>query len=246
MQVFTFRLPDNLTQWRIRLRGSDGNQFLLDYQDSIFTQKELMVQLETPTFLVENDKSILRAIVFNSTHDSLAITIKCIPQKGVVLSSVKEIDTIIHAHSIISTECEISTLNVDNAIISLQVISDKFSDGEQRIIPVKRYAVPMYTGKSLIVQDSATVQLSIPIEHKSFDKKFSFQITPDPIKSMLPSLKYLMAYPHGCVEQTMSRFLPDLYVGKLLDTSDHAYDSLRKVFNKYVNEGLNPSFQLPA
>ncbi|NLE02064.1 MAG: hypothetical protein GX640_19545, partial [Fibrobacter sp.] len=234
----TFRFPDNLSQWRVHLRGSDGNHLLLDYKDSLFTTKKLMIQLETPRFLIENDKSSVRTVVFNNTPDQLPVHVSCNSQKGITLNCKYDVDTIIFPNSTLSLDWPIIAVDSDSATIIAQVLAENFSDAESRTIPVNRYSVTMQTGKSLILKDSSSVAINISPDNMPHDKKLMLQITSDPVFSLMPSLTYLMKYPHGCVEQTMSRFLPNLYVGKLLDTNNRTLDSLRTVFRTFVDKGL--------
>ena len=57
------------------------------------------------------------------------------------------------------------------------------------------------------------------------------QIPPINLKSRLA---YLLQYPHGCVEQTTSSVLPQLYVGELLDLPAHR----RKEIDRNINAGI--------
>ena len=45
------------------------------------------------------------------------------------------------------------------------------------------------------------------------------RITPSIASSLAGGLEYLIGYPYGCVEQTLSRILPDLQVQRVLRNS---------------------------
>ncbi len=54
------------------------------------------------------------------------------------------------------------------------------------------------------------------------------QINPSLAATALDALPYLADYPYGCVEQTMSRFLPSVIVAKTLRDAGVNLDTLHK------------------
>jgi len=67
--------------------------------------------------------------------------------------------------------------------------------------------------------DDITVKLEIPKERKPESASLMVQVTPSMAVTMLDALPYLIDYPYGCTEQTMSRFLPAAITAKPLRTS---------------------------
>ena len=56
-------------------------------------------------------------------------------------------------------------------------------------------------------------------------------MTPSLAVTMLDALPYLVGYPYGCTEQTLSRFLPSAIVAKTLaDAGLSKEDALTRVF----------------
>src|SRR5919202_780193 len=64
--------------------------------------------------------------------------------------------------------------------------------------------------------DSVAVKLDIPKERRADSTKLTVQIAPSMATTMLDALPYLVEYPYGCTEQTMSRFLPAVITAKTL------------------------------
>ena len=63
------------------------------------------------------------------------------------------------------------------------------------------------------------------------------QVTPSLAVTMLDALPYLVDYPYGCTEQTLSRFLPAVVTAKTLDDLDlSAEDTVGRLFG-----GVEPS-----
>jgi hypothetical protein len=63
-------------------------------------------------------------------------------------------------------------------------------------------------------------------------------ITPSLAGTLLDSLDYLTGYPYGCIEQTMSRFLPDVLVAEVLRTIGREDPALTGELPQMVKAGL--------
>ena len=67
--------------------------------------------------------------------------------------------------------------------------------------------------------DSVAIKLDIPKERRAETTTLTVQIAPSMATTMLDALPYLIDYPYGCTEQTMSRFLPAAITAKTLARS---------------------------
>jgi len=63
-------------------------------------------------------------------------------------------------------------------------------------------------------------------------------IYPTLIGTLLDSLDYLVDYPYGCVEQTMSRFVPAAVVGKTIQQLNLKRPAIEDKRPKVMQEGL--------
>ena len=81
--------------------------------------------------------------------------------------------------------------------------------------------------------------------------ELNLQLTPSVAGTMLDALPYLADYPYGCIEQTMSRFLPSVVVAKTLQDLGLRTEELEKRANAYSAElqarraGSQPVAQQP-
>ncbi|HYJ44990.1 MAG TPA: hypothetical protein VEV81_00150, partial [Pyrinomonadaceae bacterium] len=85
--------------------------------------------------------------------------------------------------------------------------------------------------------DEANVRLDLPAARKKESTQFTVQVAPSMAVTMLDALPYLIDYPYGCVEQTMSRFLPAAITAKTLkDQGLSPEAAMSKVFG-----GIEPA-----
>ena len=79
--------------------------------------------------------------------------------------------------------------------------------------------------------DSVSIKLDIPKERRTDSTKLTVQIAPSMATTMLDALPYLIDYPYGCTEQTMSRFLPAVITAKTLrDLGLKPETAMNKIF----------------
>ena len=88
----------------------------------------------------------------------------------------------------------------------------------EKTYPVFEHGIEKLLVKSGKVRgQEVTIQLNIPAARKKDSTSLSLQVTPSMAVTMLDALPYLIDYPYGCTEQTMSRFLPAVLVAKTIN-----------------------------
>ncbi len=116
----------------------------------------------------------------------------------------------------------VAAMGAGMTTITARAESDEESDASETPLPVLAYGVQKFVTKSGMLaanQTTATVTINIPRDRKPNSAALLVQINPSLGATMLDALPYLADYPYGCVEQTMSRFLPSVLVAKTLRDS---------------------------
>ena len=75
---------------------------------------------------------------------------------------------------------------------------------------------------------TTTLTLNLPKERRRGSTALDVQLTPSLAAIALDALPYLADYPYGCIEQTMSRFLPSVLVARSLRDSEVDLETLRQ------------------
>jgi len=93
----------------------------------------------------------------------------------------------------------------------------KYADAMEKSFTIYEHGIEKFISKSGKVRgDDVTVKLNLPKERKAGTTSLTVQVTPSMAVTMLDALPYLIHYPYGCTEQTMSRFLPAAITAKTL------------------------------
>lgn len=234
----SFNLPDNITQWRMTLRGSDGGENLIHKKEFFYARLPFVSRLVAPGFFTEGDFVNIAVEVHNYT-DSI--------QEGIVHCGIggeaygtdlldSSARFSINPGEVIQVPFPVSVKTKDSLYVDVMVTSDAHSDGFKRALPVNNSERRHRLYEKAKGND--TIQFILP--HNAYNKNRSIDISLFPHESykVVHGLDYLMNYPHGCVEQTLHMFLPSIAVSNFKDKLSLRNRTLEKKFHTVTEIGL--------
>src|ERR1700722_19248597 len=114
--------------------------------------------------------------------------------------------------------------------IKVLVQTDEESDAQEMAFPVLVHGVEKFAVNSGVLKDggNADVTLDLPEMRRKGASLLDVQMSPSLAGVMLDALAYLEDYPYGCVEQTLSRFVPTVTVAKTLRDAGIDLEALGK------------------
>jgi alpha-2-macroglobulin len=235
------KFADSLTQWRATARAvSKTNQFGIDTA-KVRTQNPLIVRLQAPRFFVVGDHLTLSALINNNTGEEMIVRPSLDAQGLKVLGHIdrsgkpvkgKIGPTKVPAHGERRVDWRVSVTQAGHAKIRVSAKSSQQGDAMEKSFIIHEHGIEKFLAASGKMRGSeVAVQLNIPKERKKDSTHLSVQVTPSLAVTMLDALPYLIDYPYGCTEQTLSRFLPAVIVAKTLMDQGLKPGSIRdKVF----------------
>lgn len=218
------KFPDSLTQWRTTARVvSRNNQFGIG-SSNMRTRKPLIVRLQAPRFFVVGDTLTVSALINNNTDTAMKVR-PSINAKGLTLlgaifdgkrvASIKEIRVPAESEKRIDWEVRVDTPGSAKIIVTVK--EKNYADAMEKTFIVHEHGIEKFIAKSgKMPGDEMTVRLELPKERKKDSARLMVQVAPSIAVTMLDSLPYLIDFPYGCTEQTMSRFLPAVITAKTL------------------------------
>ena len=235
-----FKYPDSLTTWGATARvAGTANQFGIA-NTKTRTRKPLIVRLQAPRFFVIGDKVTISAVINNNTEKALSVN-ATLDATGLNASEsgLKPASLTVDANSEKRVDWNLEAHQIGTAKLRVTARGGEFSDAMEKTYPVFEHGIEKFLVKSGKVRaQDTTIQINIPAERKKDSTTLTVQITPSMAVTMLDALPYLIDYPYGCTEQTMSRFLPAIMVAKTLSDLGIKKSSLDKNFGGIVEEHL--------
>ncbi len=234
------KYPDSLTSWTATARViTAGDKFGIASADTR-TKKPLIVRLEAPRFFVVGDLVTVSAVINNNNDQSLTVT-PSLNAEGLVITGLIQNGQPVKGEQGPVTVLANGEGRVDWAVrvskagpVKLKVTarSQTQADAMEREFTAYEHGIEKLIAKSGKLRgDEVTVRLDIPKERKPESTSLMVQVAPSMAVTMLDALPYLIDYPYGCTEQTMSRFLPAAITAKTLKDLGLSPDAaMAKVF----------------
>jgi uncharacterized protein YfaS (alpha-2-macroglobulin family) len=207
--TFAFTAPDNLTAFRLMAAAADAGDRFGSGELRLTVSKPLMAQPALPRFLDAGDTASIGVVIHNNTDaaGTATVTAKAI---GVALASSSQ-QIQVPANG--SARVRFAATASENAAATFEftVAMNGERDGLKVTIPIRRPRI--FETKSL-GEGRLTANQAMPIAFApssgaiAHESELVISVDRSGLGDLEPSLRYLVEYPYGCLEQTLSRFIP--------------------------------------
>jgi len=236
-----FKLPDSLTNWRVKVTAVSRSMHVGQQTASFRTFKPVMIWPMIPRTFTEGDIVQLYGSVHNQTSAPQKMTVKLKVENAEILSPAERTVTV-QPKSNTPVYWTFKAGKHGFTQLLMSATCDAGSDASLKRLPVVRMAGERVVSSSGFISKSG--ELTVPAEVNLDDAQFEIKVSPSLADDMVQSLDYLVQYPYGCVEQTMSRFLPAIKVSQILSTSGIKNPSLEKKLPGVVEAGVKRLLEL--
>jgi uncharacterized protein YfaS (alpha-2-macroglobulin family) len=211
----------------------------------VITQKELMVQPNTPRFLREGDKIELSTKVVNLSDKSLngqaelqlfdAATNRSLNTEFRNISSTKSFSIAAGQSSVVQFAVEIPSSFTSTLLWRITAKANNYSDGEEAPLPVLTNRMLVTETMPLPMRGSGTKSFSFDKLLQAGNSKtivnyaLTVEYTSNPAWYAVQALPYLMEYPYECAEQTWNRYYANALASRLVTSSPR----IKQIFEKW-------------
>ncbi|MGB9877450.1 MAG: MG2 domain-containing protein [bacterium] len=235
---FHFKLPDNITSWRITAVGNTLNSIFGAGKINIITRKPLFVRLGMPSFLRQGDVTTIAGILQNQTEKTQDVGME-LKAKGLQIISPKEKRLTVGGKKEGKEEWQIKVGEETSATLTLYALAKSgLKDAMQLDLPILPFGLPtQYTKTSWLDSDAYEI-VNIEKEAIPSTVQLKIHLAPSILSSLYTSLEYLAQYPYGCTEQTVSAFLPDIALYRLLKETGIRNEELERKLPDMIMKGI--------
>jgi uncharacterized protein YfaS (alpha-2-macroglobulin family) len=205
--------PDALTTWRATARAASAATKVGAGTLKTIVRKNLILRLAVPRFLVQGDEVVASALVHNYLPSQKTARVS-LELKGADVLSGETRDVEIPSKGEVKLDWRVRAGRVRSITITGKALTDEESDAVELELPVNVPGVKMAVarGGSVAPGASAAFDLAYPADAVAGSRSIALHVSPSVAGSLFAALDYLTSFPYGCVEQTMSSFLPDITV----------------------------------
>ncbi|HEY1759582.1 MAG TPA: MG2 domain-containing protein [Bryobacteraceae bacterium] len=210
--------PDSLTTWRATVRGVTPDTKVGSAVLKTIVRKNLILRLAVPRFFVQGDEMVISALVHNYLSDAKTARVS-LDVKGLDILDGGTKDVQIASRGEAKVDWRVRVQQVRTATITGKALTNEESDGLEMELPVNVPGVKLTGahGGAITPGGNAAFDMSFPApgvtaKVQPGSRSLSLQVSPSIAGSLFGALDFLTTFPYGCVEQTMSSFLPDIIV----------------------------------
>lgn len=223
--VVQVKYPDSLTTWAATARvASTGNQFGIG-NAATRTKQPLIVRLEAPRFFVVGDQVTVSAVINNNTDAAVrvapALHAEGLTVAGQIVGGRPLKDAAqpveVKPNGEARVDWLVNVTHASDAKLKVEARGGTYADAMEKSFTIYEHGIEKFVARSGKLRgDSVLVKLDLPKERRANSTALTVRIAPSMATTMLDALPYLLDYPYGCTEQTMSRFLPAVITTKTL------------------------------
>ena len=238
----TVTLPDSLTTWRLTARATTVDTRVGEATAELLTHQEIVVRPLLPRILTTGDTVELSALVHNYGDEAveLAVSIREIGDLRLEIAGPLTQTIMLQpdAVRVVGWQAEAQTAGEVELLVAAQPVEgDWVGDAVQLSLPVQPLAVPDV--ETQIGQFTGSLETTVQIPADALPlSRVEIQLSRSIAGSLLNGLEYLTGFPYGCVEQTMSKALPNAVVGRAFNRLGVGNPTLQADLPPRINASL--------
>jgi uncharacterized protein YfaS (alpha-2-macroglobulin family) len=216
--TFSFKAPDNLTAFRLMAVAADNGARFGSGDMRIRVRKDLLIAPIVPRFLLKDDEIELGAVIHNYTAHGGEVDVSFELSGVAPHKKVMKIDVPANGKGIARFKAKVG--DARNAKVKVSALLGGAKDALEQTLPVIHPSVIDYETVLEGRSEAASAKVSVAPGLNLDDSEVEVLIDRVGLADLAPSLKYLIQYPYGCLEQTMSGLVPLLKVRDLAESLD--------------------------
>ncbi|MBX3012697.1 MAG: Ig-like domain-containing protein [Caldilineaceae bacterium] len=240
--TFQVDLPDNLTTWRLAAKAITLDTRVGETVNDVVATKALQVRPLLPRFFTAGDRSSIGAVILNTTASTTGTGTFSLTIAGATLAdgttSAAMTDLAMTALGQASYNFPITVQeNAASVVVTMtaQTVASAdnpaLGDAIRLTIPIVRYETPEVVATSGTVPPEGRLEaLRLP-DAATDNGELQLNLEPSLAAGMLDGLDYLEHFAYECNEQTVSRFLPNLFTVRALKSLGIENEALTQQLN---------------
>jgi len=241
--VVDVKYPDNLTSWRITSRVITEDSKVGQMTSTVITRKDLLIRMETPRFLQEGDEVTISTIVHNYLETEKQTKVKFTGENVILQDGANERTLNIAPNTDVRIDWKIKVNQpTGEAKLYAEALTNEESDAMEVKVPLQPKGLKEIENTIADFSEENKTELrTVNIPEGTDLRSTGMKLTVDPslASTILSALDELVGYPYGCVEQTMSRFLPTVVVANaFIKLNAPVSEATKKDLPLMVSKGL--------
>ena len=210
----TFTLPDNITSWRLTSKAITLDHKVGESHINIEAKKDLLLRPFLPRTLVTGDQAELTVMVHNYAAVDRTVRVSLDAKELILHDDALQTVSIPAGGAALVGWSIIPSGTTATQLTFSALANDQSHDSIQLPMTIQPVAVSDVQSQSGTFTGKLELDLPVPADVLANNSLVTLRISRSPASTLLDGLEYLTGYPYGCVEQTMSRAMPNAVLGR--------------------------------
>lgn len=229
-------LPDNLTTWNLRAAAITADTLVAEDGIDIISTKDLLLRPVLPRFLVRGDTALVGAIVHNNSGAALTVEVTC--EAAGLVGELAPVRVTVAPGGRERVSWEVTAEAAGQAVITMSGAAGELSDAVRYTVPIYNMTTAETVAASGQVGPGETRTEAVAAPERYQEGELAVHVEASLAAGMIPGLEYLRHYPYECIEQTLSRFLPNIVTARAMSELGIEDTSLTRGLAEQVSVGL--------
>ncbi len=206
-----FMLPDNLTTWVVTARAVNAETQVGAAREKFLATKDLLLRMAMPRFMVMGDRVAIATLVHNYTKQEQEVRLQT-AATNLKFDGGAERTVKVPPNGVFRFDTWVEPQAVGTASMTVIARGSGASDALELSLPVLAHGTPERVAFAGPASEAKPAEFSVELPKEAIAETVSLKLSldPTPAAAMLGALDYLRRYPYGCLEQTTSRFVPEI------------------------------------
>lgn len=211
-----FDLPDNLTTWRATVVGHTPASDFGTGREKFIARLELMARLSPPRFLTVGDQLKIPAVITSMTGSPQTARGR-FQASGLTLLDSGDFSGEIAPRGTLRRDMALKAERAGSAVLNLLVRGAQGGDAMELDLPVLERGITRTSTSGIALRErQGEALMNLPDNALPGSAELRLGFSPTIAASLNSAISRLVQFPYGCVEQTLSRFIPAVHARALL------------------------------
>jgi alpha-2-macroglobulin len=236
----TIRLPDSLTSWRLTAKATTADTQVGETYTNVTVRQDIIIRPILPRALTAGDQARLSALVHNYSGErqTLAVSLRALADDYLAVANPLTQTISLAPGELRVVGWDISAVAAGEAQLLAQVWArEMLMDAVRLPLAIRPLAVPDVTTQIGQFSGAFNTTLDLPADALPLSG-IRIELSRSIAGTLLEGLDYLTGFPYGCVEQTMSRALPNAVVARAFHQLGIGDPTMQADLPPKINAGL--------
>lgn len=219
-----FTLPDNLTTWRATAVGQSGTSLFGSGGEKFIARLDLMARLSPPRFMTVGDELKIPGMINSMTATPQQVSGR-FEGEALTLPGDPAFGGLLPPKGTLRRDMNVKAEKAGSATLRLLAKGGEQGDAMELTLPLLERAISRQDVGGIALRESeGSVELVQAPNALPGSGSMTVTFAPGIADSLGSAISRLVDFPYGCVEQTLSRFIPAVHARALLSKQGYEPD----------------------